>query len=137
MTHDSHRALVERYLAAYNAYNAYNAFDADGMLALLDPAVEFENASGGTVTARASGLAEFRALAEQAAALFARREQRLTDYAEAGAVAQVGIAYEGVLAATLPSGLPPGLEPGATIRLVGRSTFHVRDGRLARIVDES
>jgi ketosteroid isomerase-like protein len=131
MTPAAHRALIERYLAAYNA------FDVGGMLSLLDPAVEFENVSGGAVTARSSGLAEFRALAEQAAALFAQREQRITDYAETGERATVGIAYEGVLASVLPPGLPAGFEPGATLRLAGRSTFHVRDGRIARIVDES
>ena len=131
MTPDPHRQLVERYLAAYNA------FDVDGMLATLDPAIEFENVADRVVTARASGLAEFRALAEQAAALFARREQRITSWTVEGARVVVGIAYEGVLASTLPPGLPPGMEPGATLRLTGRSTFHFRDGRIVRIVDES
>lgn len=131
MTPDPHRLLVERYLAAYNA------FDVDGMLATLDPAIEFENVAGRVVTARASGLAEFRALAEQAAALFAHREQRITSWAVEGARVVAGIAYEGVLASTLPPGLPPGMEPGATLRLSGRSTFHFRDGRIVRIVDES
>ena len=131
MRGETRRELVERYLAAYNG------FDIEGMLALLDPDVEFENVAGGTVTARTSGLGEFRTLAEQAARLFTRREQRITDYREAGETAKVGIAYEGVLASELPPGLPPGLEPGATLRLSGRSTFEFRDGRIARIVDES
>lgn len=131
MTTDPHRLLVERYLAAYNA------FDVPGMLATLDPAIEFENVADRVVTARASGIAEFRALAEQAAALFARREQRITSWAPEGARVVVGIAYEGVLAATLPPGLPPEFEPGGTLRLAGRSTFHFRDGLIVRIVDES
>lgn len=128
---DPHRLLVERYLAAYNA------FDVDGMLATLDPAIEFENVVDRGVTARASGLAEFRALAEQAAGLFAQREQRITSWVAEGARVVVGIAYEGVLASTLPPGLPPGLEPGGTLKLTGRSTFHFRDGRIVHIVDES
>jgi len=107
------------------------------MLALLDPDVEFENVAGGTVTARASGLRELRALAEQAARLFARREQRITEYRETGEMATVGIAYEGVLAPELLPGLPQVLEPGATLRLAGRSTFEFRGGRIARLVDES
>lgn len=128
---ESYRALVDRYVAAYNA------FDVEGMLALLDPGVEFENVAGGVVTARASGLAEFRTLAEGAAALFARRQQRVTEYLEEGATARARIAYEGVLAAELPPGLPPGLEPGATLRLAGWSTFEFRGGRIARLVDET
>ena len=131
MTQDPHRALVERYLAAYNA------FDIPGMLETLTPDIAFENVAGGAVTSRVSGRDEFRVLAEQAAALFARREQRITGYDVAGETAVVGIAYEGVLAASLPPGLPPIFEPGGTLRLDGRSTFHFRDGRIARIVDES
>lgn len=131
MTPDSQRALVERYLAAYNA------FDIPGMLAVLDPEIEFTNLSQGTETARASGAAEFQALAEHAAALFERREQRVTSYAADGDRVTVGIAYEGVLASTLPPGLPAALQPGGVLRLTGTSTFHFRDDRIVRIVDES
>lgn len=66
---DPHRALIERYLAAYNA------FDVEGMLALLDSDVTFENRVGGQVTATARGCDEFRRLAEHAATLFTSRRQ--------------------------------------------------------------
>ena len=131
MTPDPHRALIDRYLIAYNA------LDVPGMLAVLDPRIEFENVSQGAVTARASGLAEFRALAERAAAMFQRRQQRITSYEADAESATVGIDYEGVLAATLPPGLPPTLQPGGVVRLRGKSTFRFRAGRIARIVDES
>lgn len=124
---ERHRALVDRYLAAYNS------FDVDGMLALLDPQVEFRNVAGGEVTARADGPDEFRLLAERAAALFSSRRQTVSSYVEDGDVATAGIDYEGVLAADMG----PGLAAGDTLRLKGRSTFHFRDGRIARIVDES
>lgn len=124
---DSHRALIERYLAAYNAR------DVPGMLALLHPDVTFENVAGGQVTAAANGRDEFRALAEHAATLFASRCQTIRSYAATADGARVGIDYEGVLAADLG----PGLRAGDTLRLAGRSTFAIADGRIARIVDES
>ncbi len=124
---DPHRALIERYLAAYNAR------DVAGMLALLDPAVTFENRAGGQVTATADGLEEFRALAERAVTLFTSRRQTIREYRATAAGAEVGIDYEGVLAADLG----PELRAGSTLRLAGRSTFAIRDGRIARIVDES
>ncbi|HEX6615010.1 MAG TPA: nuclear transport factor 2 family protein [Gemmatimonadales bacterium] len=127
MLADPHRTLVERYLAAYNA------FDVPGMLGLLDPGIEFRNLSGGEVTAQANGLHEFRALAEHAAGLFRSRRQAITHYTEHGNQAVVGIAYKGVLAADLS----PHLRAGDTLELTGRSTFLFRDGRIARIVDES
>lgn len=124
---DPHRALIERYIAAYNA------LDVPGMLGVLHPDVTFENVSGGRVTAAAGSREEFRALAEHAATLFASRRQTVQRYAATADGAEVDIAYEGVLAADLG----PELRAGATLRLAGRSTFLVREGRIARIVDES
>jgi ketosteroid isomerase-like protein len=124
---DSRRALIERYIAAYNA------FDVPGMLALLRPDVAFENVAGGRVTAAASGREEFRALAEHAATLFTSRRQAIREFVATADGAQVEIDYEGVLAADLG----PDLRAGTTLRLVGRSTFEIREGRIARIVDES
>jgi len=37
----------------------------------------------------------------------------------------------------LATDLGPDLRAGQTLRLVGRSTFEFRDGRIARLVDES
>ena len=127
MAADPHRALVERYLAAYNG------FDVPGMLALLDPAVEFRNLSNGEVTAAADGIEEFRQLAERAATLFRSRRLTIADYVASGDGAVVTVDYEGVLAVDLS----PTLRAGETLRLTGRSTFAFRNGRIARIVDES
>ena len=124
---DPHRALIERYVAAYNA------FDVPGMLALLHPDVTFQNVAAGEVTAQAHGLDEFRELAERAATLFASRRQTIRRYVPEGEGASIEIDYEGVLAADLG----PALRAGDTLRLTGRSTFRVRDGRIASIVDES
>jgi ketosteroid isomerase-like protein len=126
-TDDAHRALIERYL------DAYNALDVEGMLALLHPEVTFENIAGGQVTARARGREEFRALAKHAVTLFTSRRQTIRQYVEAGNVAQAEIDYEGVLAADLG----PGSSAGTTLRLAGRSTFEIRDGCIVRLVDES
>jgi len=127
MAADPHRALVERYLAAYND------FDIPGMLSVLDPAIEFRNLTNGAVTAAADGLEEFRKLAERAAELFRSRRQTVTSYVAVGDRAMAAVDYHGVLAADLS----PELRAGETLRLSGRSTFDFRDGRITRIVDES
>ena len=126
-TEDPHRALVERYLAAYNA------FDVTGMLAVLHSDVTFENVSAGQVTASANGREEFRQLAERAVTLFTSRRQSMCGYVADGDGARIDVDYEGVLAVDLG----PGLAAGDTLRLTGRSTFAFRDGLIARIVDES
>lgn len=124
---DPHRALVERYLAAYNG------FDIPGMLSELDAGVEFRNVSNGEVTASANGIEEFRMLAERAAGLFRSRRQTITGYTEHEDRAIVDVEYEGVLAADLS----PDLRAGQTLTLAGRSTFSFGAGRITRIVDES
>ena len=124
-TDDAHRALIERYL------DAYNAFDVEGMLALVHPNVAFENVAGGQVTASAQVREELRVLAERAATLFTSRRQTIRTYERTPGGAQVEIDYEGILAADLG----PGLSAGTTLRLVGRSTFEIRDGCI--MVDES
>lgn len=127
LAEDWPRPLIERYLAAYNA------FDVPGMLALLHPDVTFENVVSGEVTATATGLAEFRALAERAAALFTSRRQTIRQCVAEAQGARVEIEYEGVLGADIG----PTLRAGDTLRLSGRSTFQVQDGQIIRIVDES
>jgi ketosteroid isomerase-like protein len=124
---DPHREQIERYVAAYNS------FDLSGMLALLHPEIVFENVAGGEVTAVAHGIEEFRQLAERSAQLFASRRQTIRDYRSDEDGATIEIDYEGVLAEELS----PELRSGDTLRLSGRSTFEFRDGRIARIVDES
>jgi ketosteroid isomerase-like protein len=124
---DRHRAVVDRYVAAYNA------LDVQGMLAELHPDVEFSNVDAGEVTASARGRDEFRALAEHAVTLFARRRQTLRDYRAAGDSASATVDYEAVLAADLG----PTMRAGDTLRLTGRSTFAFRDGLIVRLVDES
>ncbi len=126
-TGDGYRALIARYL------DAYNAFDVHGMLALLHPDVTFENVAGGEVTATARGREEFRALAEHAATLFTSRRQTIRRYSPTTRGAQVEIDYEGVLT----TDLGPGLGVGSTLRIAGRSTFEMRDGCIVRLVDES
>ena len=126
-TDDTHRSLIERYL------DAYNAFDVPGMLVVLHPDVVFENISAGRVTAAAHGVEEFRQLAERAATLFSGRRQTVREYVEDGEGARIAIDYEGVLAADLGTEL----RAGETLRLTGHSTFQFREGRIARIVDES
>ncbi len=127
MNTDEKRALIDRYVAAYNS------FDVDGMLAVLNPDVEFQNVSGGEINASASGAEEFRRMAEQSQGLFASRHQEITRFRSEGDTAAVDIRYEGVLASDLPNGM----RAGETLRLEGRSEFSFRDGRIDRIADYS
>jgi hypothetical protein len=127
MTEAGQKDLVDRYLAAYNA------FDIEAMLAQLDPAIRFENYSGGQLTADASGIEEFRRLAEQSKALFSEREQRVTGLAQRGATLVAEIAWRGRLAADVPGGPPA----GTLLEMSGRSEFDFGDGGITKIVDLS
>lgn len=120
-------ALIHRYVAAYNA------FDIDGMIALLAPDVCFENYSGGQLTAHASGIDEFRKLAEQSKSMFSEREQRVTKLTVSRESVVADIAYRGRLAVDIPNG------PAAdtVLDLKGQSEFSFDGAKIARIVDRS
>lgn len=120
-------ALIERYVAAYNA------FDVDAMLETLTPDVRFENWSGGRLTASGDGRDAFRELAERARTMFAEREQRVTALAPRGDTLVAAIAWRGLLAVDMPGGPPA----GTRLALRGESEFVVRDGHLALVVDRS
>lgn len=119
--------LITRYLAAYNA------FDVDGMLAVLAPEVRFENYSGGQLSVAASGIDEFRQLADRAKALFSEREQRVTTIDSNDDAIVVGIAYRGRLAADIADGP----RAGTVLNLEGKSEFSFSGGMITKIVDRS
>lgn len=121
------RIVIERYV------DAYNRFDVDGMLALLTPDVLFENVSEGQVSAASSGIAAFRELAGQGAAMFSERRQVVTALAFRPASVLASIAWRGVLAVDLPDGPAA----GTVIELSGESEFEFSGERISRIVDRS
>lgn len=119
--------VIEKYIAAYNA------FDVDGMLKLLSPEVRFENWAGAHLTTEASGIDEFRQLADQAKTMFSEREQRITAFKQGADSITVSIAYRGQLAVDIPDGP----RAGTVLDLNGESEFAF-DGRLiSKIVDRS
>jgi hypothetical protein len=124
---DHQVALINRYLAAYNA------FDVDGMLAVLSPEVRFQNYSGDQLTAAASGIEAFRRLAEQSKAVFAEREQRITALESSDGSVIASIAFRGRLAADIPDGPLA----GTVLDLQGLSAFSFNDGLITDIVDRS
>ena len=103
------------------------------MMSLLHPEIEFENISKGEVNAKATGVDEFRAIAEQAKELFESRKQTITRCDLSQNEASVEIDYEAVLAKDLHNGM----KSGSTINLDGRSQFSFKDGKIFRIVDIS
>ncbi|MBE2211495.1 MAG: nuclear transport factor 2 family protein [Xanthomonadaceae bacterium] len=121
------RALVDRYLTAYIA------FDVAGMCALLDPEVVFENYSDDVLTAATKGVEAFRRLAEDSAALFATRAQKLVSLRLEADRAIAVIDFEGVLARDIEGGPAA----GSVIALTGKSEFEFRGGAITRIIDRS
>lgn len=119
--------LIQNYI------DAYNAFDVDSMLTLLSPEVRFENWSGGQLTTEASGIDEFRQLADQARTMFSEREQRITSIAQRDDSVIVSIAYRGQLAVDIPNGP----RAGTVLALSGEAEFAFKDGLIVRIVDRS
>jgi hypothetical protein len=119
--------VIQTYIAAYNA------FDVEGMLNLLSPGVRFENWSGGQLTAAASGIDEFRQLAERARTMFSEREQRITAVKQGADSVIVSIGYRGKLAMDIPDGPPA----GTVLDLNGESEFAFDGGLISRIVDRS
>ena len=128
MSPQARRALVDRYI------EAYNRFDIDGMLQTLHPDIAFRNLSGGTETARADGLPALRALAVQSAALFAERRQQVVDFTCHGDdAAEAAIEFSARLAIDLPDGP----RRGEQLKLRGRSEFRFSDGAIVAITDFS
>jgi hypothetical protein len=127
MTDARQKNLIERYLAAYEA------FDIEAMLAPLDPAIRFENYSGGQLTADASGIEEFRRLAEQSQVLFSEREQRVTSLVQRGGTVVAEIAWSGRIAADIPGGPPA----GTLLEMRGSSEFDFGERGITKIVDRS
>ena len=121
------RALVERYIGAYNR------MDIAEMLLTVHPDVEFKNISGGIVNTSTSGIADFKALAEQFLTLFSERHQDILSFETTGTQAVVSIGFRAVVANDLPNGP----KKGQVLELSGRSEFEFLDGMISKITDIS
>ena len=119
--------LIESFICAYNN------FDVDGMMALMHPECSFQNISGSHVTASATGVRQFRELAEKSKTLFSSRSQTITAYRFEPDSVTVDIDYKGVLRVDLPNGL----KASQTLKLKGKSIFRFRDGLIYELIDES
>lgn len=121
------RALIELYI------DAYNRMAVDDMLLVVHPNVEFINISAGVVNARTSGIAEFKALAQQSISLFSERRQVIESFEFIGSRAVVSITFYAVVASDLPNGL----KKDHILRLSGQSEFEFQDGKISKITDIS
>jgi hypothetical protein len=121
------RALVDRYIDAYNRMNIAE------MLLTVHPEVEFKNISGGIVSASANGVAELKALAEQSLSLFSERHQDILSFESNKTQAVASIGFRAVVAKDLPNGL----RKGQVLNMPGRSEFEFRDGAISKITDIS
>jgi ketosteroid isomerase-like protein len=121
------KALVDKYI------EAYNSFDVPGMLACLQPDVQFEHSTNSDVTVRLDGKAAFEAQAIRAAAWFKERTQHTTAFQWQNEQAEVAIDYFAITATDLPNGI----KAGTTLQFSGRSVFSFRDELIAFIQDFS
>jgi hypothetical protein len=105
MVSSRQKEIIDCYIAAYNS------FDVEAMLRFVHPDVLFKNVAGNEVNATATGINEFREMAEHSRTLFSARCQRITDFESTGDTVTVRIDYEGVLAADLPNGMKANFFP--------------------------
>ncbi|NOU62574.1 nuclear transport factor 2 family protein [Paenibacillus sp. LMG 31461] len=121
------RDIIENYL------EAYNSFEIERMVELLHKDIIFRNISNGETTMETRGIQAFRELAEQSSTMFSSRRQTITDYSVKNDKVEVGIDYEGILAADFPNGL----KSGDKLQLKGKSTFEIKEGKISLIEDYS
>ncbi len=119
--------VLQEYIAAYNAS------DVEGMLNLVSPEVHFENWAGGQLTTSASGIDEFRQLAEQAKTMFSERKQCIKSVEQGTDSIIVSIGYRGQLAVDIPEGPPA----GTVLDLIGESEFAFDGCLIFGITDRS
>lgn len=127
MMDDQTKAIIERYL------EAYNAFDTERMASLLHGDIVFRNFNNGVLTTETKGIQAFRELADKSAALFSSRCQKAVNYRDSSGSVEVEIDYAAVLAVDLPNGL----KAGEQLRLQGKSVFGISEGTIIRIEDYS
>lgn len=122
---EAKRVLIDTYI------QAYNNFDIEKMLSVVHVEIEFANMENGEVNASASGIDDFRRMAEQSKNLFESRNQRITRFFEKENMAVIDVDYEAVLAANLAIGI----ETAEKLRLKGLSEFVFKDGKICKITD--
>ena len=120
-------SVIQEYLQAYTAR------DVDSLIATLTDDVVFENLSNQAAPTRTEGRAAFEALARQSVLVFSSRRQSVVEAVVGADCVALFIDYE----ATVLADLPNGWKAGQQIRLRGSSFFHLRNGRIAQVVDFS
>lgn len=103
------------------------------MLTFFGDACVFENISGGKVTVRTEGKAEFEGLARKSAEAFATREQKVVSLTEGQRRIVAEIDYHAVLRVDLS----PELKAGSRLDLRGISVFEFAGGKIIRLSDYS
>ncbi|WP_424969299.1 nuclear transport factor 2 family protein [Dinoroseobacter sp. S76] len=119
--------IVAEYIAAYNARNV------KGMLACLSDEIAFSHLEDGIAVTESVGKPAFAELAVLGAQAFEMRHQRVTQATTTGPITRVELVFTGRVATDLPNGWTAGQE----VRVRGSSEFHLRDGRIVRLVDET
>ncbi len=127
------RNAKERESIIQNYVSGYNGFDVEKMVTDFDPAIRFENISGGQSNIVLAGLSDFKRQAEQALNLFSARKQSVVSFKHYGDCTEVEIDYSAVLASDFPNSLKAGYE----INLKGKSVFKFKDDKVIELTDIS
>jgi ketosteroid isomerase-like protein len=118
---------IEKFIACYNS------FDINGMLSLLHDDIVFQNVTDGEIDTSTKGKTEFKKLAEQSAALFKSRQQKIINCHFEEDKAVIDIDYEGIIAVDLPNGL----KAGDMLNLKGKSAYFFKDDLIVELTDYS
>jgi hypothetical protein len=112
---------------------AYNEFDTAKMVADFDESVRFENISNGESNMTLSGLAAFKAQAEEIKNVFSKRKQTVKSFHHLDDQTEIEIDYD----ATLAIDFPNGLKKGQQLKLQGKSIFKFSGEKIVELIDIS
>ena len=119
------KRIIDEYI------KAYNEFDIEGMLRNVHEDVELKNTTNGEVNVQLKGINILKKQAEQAVALFEKREITIVEQEINDNQVENKIKFKGVIGADFPDGP----KKGELVKLEGKSIFQFEKGRIILIED--
>ncbi|MEM1078139.1 MAG: nuclear transport factor 2 family protein [Pseudomonadota bacterium] len=119
--------VVQAYITAYTQK------DVGGMLACPAEEIAFSHLEDGEIRAETQGKPAFAELAAAGAQAFETRQLIIRHAISVAETTLVEIDFTGFLVLDLPNGW----RTGQTAQIHGASAFHLAEGRIVRLVDES
>ena len=123
----SHKAIVEKYIDAYNNFNI------EDMMSCFLQTASFENVSNASGSICLQGVDEIKKLANKSKEFFISRKQEVLHWHEGKDHVVVEILYKAVLNIDFSDTL----KKGNSLELKGVSIFEFKNGKISRLVDFS